>query len=276
MTDDAEARCGDGADAGSEGDTNTAAGSEDDTNTAAGGEDDADADAGGEVDGDREANADQGPTPETSRAWDEYYRGDEWEREAGIAGTAGMAEMAGRFIDMVEPADFASVGCGPAAAEFELAERYPEVEFYGFDRSPAIVEDDRREADARGLDNVQFAVDALPRLETDRRFDVVYAVGMLYWVREIEDAIVDLYTHVREGGQLVVNYPNRYLHYEVLDEESDADRDVAPLVRDAENLMTFDEVGRLLGSKPRSYYTLVGAEDHRELKWPIVVVEKRG
>jgi hypothetical protein len=74
----------------------------------------------------------------------------------------------------------------------------------------------------------------------------------------------------------VVNYPNRYLHYEVLDEESDADRDVAPLVRDAENLMTFDEVGRLLGSKPRSYYNLVGGEKHRELKWPIVVVEKRG
>ena len=266
MTDDAEARCGDAADAGGEGDPDTDAGGVGDTDT----------DGGGEVDGDRGADADEGPTPETGRAWDEYYRGDEWEREAGIAGTAGMTEMAGRFIDMVEPADFASVGCGPAAVELELAERHPDVEFYGFDRSPAIVEDDRREAEARGLDNVQFAVDALPRLETDRRFDVVYAVGMLYWVREIEDGIEDLYAHVRDGGRLVVNYPNRYLHYEVLDEESDADRDVAPLVRDAENLMTFDEVGRLLGSKPRSYYNLVGGETHRELKWPIVVVEKRG
>ena len=266
MTDDAEARCGDGADAGYEGDTDADADGEGDTDT----------DAGSEGDGDGGAHADEGTTPETGRAWDEYYRGDEWEREAGIAGTAAMTEMAGRFIDMVEPADFASVGCGPAAVELELAERYPDVEFYGFDRSPAIVEDDRREAEARGLDNVQFAVDALPRLETDRRFDVVYAVGMLYWVREIEDAIEDLYAHVRDGGRLVVNYPNRYLHYEVLDEESDADRDVAPLVRDAENLMTFDEVGRLLGSKPRSYYNLVAGEKHRELKWPIVVVEKRG
>lgn len=206
--------------------------------------------------------------------WEEYYRGDEWERTAGIAGTEAMTEMAARFVEMVDPDDFASVGCGPGAVELELAERFPDVEFYGYDLSEAIVDDNRRVADERGLDNVHFAVDELPGLRTDRPFDVVYAVGMLYWIRDVEAAVRDLYEHVAEGGHLVVNYPNRYLHYEVRNELPPEERDNAPLVRDGENLLTFDRVGEILGAKPRSYYDMVDGAEHRELKWPIVVVER--
>lgn len=206
--------------------------------------------------------------------WEEYYRDDDWEREAGIAGTEAMTEMASRFIDMVDPADFASVGCGPAAVELKLAERYPEIPFYGFDLSPTIVADNERVAAERGLENIQFAVDELPHLETDRTFDIVYAVGMLYWISEIEDAIRDLYAHVSDGGHLIVNYPNLYLHYEVVNELPAEKRDNAPLVRDRENLLTFDRIGEILGTSPRSYYNLVDGAEHRELKWPIVVVDK--
>lgn len=206
--------------------------------------------------------------------WEEYYRDDDWEREAGIAGTEAMTEMASRFIDMVDPADFASVGCGPAAVELKLAERYPEIPFYGFDLSPTIIADNERVAAERGLENIQFAVDELPHLETDRTFDIVYAVGMLYWISEIEDAIRDLYAHVSDGGHLIVNYPNLYLHYEVVNELPAEKRDNAPLVRDRENLLTFDRIGEILGTSPRSYYNLVDGAEHRELKWPIVVVDK--
>lgn len=206
--------------------------------------------------------------------WNEFYSGDEWEREAGIAGTEEMTTMASRFIEMVDPADLASVGCGPAAAELELAAGYPDVEFYGFDLSEAIIVNNRRVADERGLENIHFAVDALPDLETDRCFDVVNAVGMLYWIEDTEAAVRDLYDRVTDGGHLVVNYPNLYLHYEVVNELPDEKRDNVPLVRDAENLLTFDRVGELLGSKPRSYYNLVDGRQHRELKWPIVVVGK--
>jgi trans-aconitate methyltransferase len=206
--------------------------------------------------------------------WEEHYREEDWEREAGIAGKEAMTAMASRFIDMVEPADFASVGCGPAAIELELAERYPDIRFYGYDLSETVIEDDERVAEERGLENVHFAVDELPHLETDRTFDVVYAVGMLYWTRETEAAVRDLYDHVDEGGHLVLNYPNLYLHYEIVNELSQEDRDTAPLVRDKENLLTFDRVGEILGAKPRSYYNMVDGAEHRELKWPIVVVEK--
>lgn len=60
-----------------------------------------------------------------SMKWEERYRSDEWERNAGIAGTGPMTEMASRFIDIVEPANFTSVGCGPAAVELRLGRAVP-------------------------------------------------------------------------------------------------------------------------------------------------------
>lgn len=210
------------------------------------------------------------------RDWEAYYRDGDWEREAGIAGEEAMTTMADRFIDLSAPADFASVGCGPAAVIFRLAELHPGIEFYGIDLSETIIADNRRVATDRELDNVHFVVDSLPELSLDRSFDVVYCVGASYWVERIEAAVVDLYDHVAAGGSLVVNYPNLYLHYEVVDELSAETRDSAPLVRDRQNLLTFDRIGELLGRKPRSYYNLVDGSEHREVKWPIVVVEKPG
>lgn len=207
--------------------------------------------------------------------WEAYYRDGDWEREAGIAGAEVMTTLADRFIAYSDPGDFLSVGCGPAAVLFGLAERHPEIEFYGLDRSETVIADDERVAADRGLDNVHFVVDTLPGLAIERTFDVVYCVGMIYWVEAIERAVEELYVHVNDGGHLVLNYPNRYLHYEVVNELAEEKRDNAPLVRDGENLLTFDDVGALLGTTPRSYYTLVDGAEHRELKWPIVVVEKR-
>lgn len=90
----------------------------------------------------------------------------------------------------------------------------------------------------------------------------------------MDRAVRDLYDHVAEGGYLVVNYPNRYLHYEVASELDEDGQTNIPLVRDRENLLTFDRVGELR-VKPRSYYNLVDGRERREVKWPIVVVEKR-
>lgn len=207
--------------------------------------------------------------------WDAYYREADWEREAAIAGEEAMTALADRFIAFSDPDDFVSVGCGPAAVLFRLAERHPEIEFYGLDLSETIIAANRQVAVDRGLDNVQFAVDTLPALATDQTFDVVYCVGMIYWIEAIEAAVRELYAHVNDGGYLVLNYPNRYLHYEVVKELDEEKRENVPLVRDEENLLTFDEVGEILGTKPRSYYNLVDGPEHRELKWPIVVVEKR-
>lgn len=207
--------------------------------------------------------------------WEEYYRTEDWDRDAGVAGAEAMTTLATRFVEYSDPADFASVGCGPAAVLFRLAESYPETEFYGFDISETVVAENRAHAAELGLDNVQFAVDSLPELATDRTFDVVYSIGTLFFVRAVERALEDLYAHVDEGGYLVVNYPNLYLHYEVMRELDEDGQSNIPLVRDRENLLTFDRVGEILGAKPRSYYNLVDGREHREVKWPIVVAEKR-
>lgn len=206
--------------------------------------------------------------------WEEYYSEGDWERDAGVAGVEAMTAMADRFLAFAEPAEFASVGCGPAAVLFGLAESHPDVDFFGFDISETVVAANRDHAADLGLDNVHFEVDSLPELATDRKFDVVYSIGTLFFVREGERALEDLYEHVSNGGYLVVNYPNRYLHYEVVNELDEDGQSKIPLVRDRENLLTFDRVGEILGTKPRSYYNLVDGEEHREVQWPIVVLQK--
>lgn len=207
--------------------------------------------------------------------WEEYYRTEDWDRDAAVAGTEAMTTLASRFVEYSDPATFASVGSGPAAVLFGLAEAYPDIDFFGFDISETVIAANRSHADELGLDNVRFAVDSLPELSTDRTFDVVYSIGALFFVRAVERALRDLYDHVAGGGHLVVNYPNLYLHYEVMSELDEDGRTNVPLVRDRENLLTFDRVGELLGAKPRSYYNLVDGREYREVKWPIVVVEKR-
>lgn len=222
--------------------------------------------------------------------WERFYREADYDRCAYLAGEE-MADLLARFVERAatpddggpetvgdRPADLASFGCGPAVVPFALAERFPELDVYGYDLSETVVRDNRRLADERGLDNLHFAVDELPNLETDRRFDVVYCVATLYFVADPEPALRALYDRVRPGCHLVVNYPTEELRRVVREEFDERKREAFHLVRDGVNLLTRERVGEVLGTEPRDYWTAVGADeviDDRP-EWPTVYVEKGG
>ncbi|WP_323191450.1 class I SAM-dependent methyltransferase [Halostella sp. PRR32] len=213
--------------------------------------------------------------------WDEFYREAEYDRCAYLAGEE-MADLLALFLETVAgddgamPRDLSSVGCGPAVVPFELAERYPEMDVYGYDLSETVVRDNRHLAAERGLENLHFAVDELPDLATDREFDVVYCVATLYFVADPESALRALFDLVREGGHLVVNYPTERLQRAVREEFDERKREAFHLVRDGENLITRERVGEVLGAKPHDYWSAVDAtavlEENPE--WPTVYVEK--
>lgn len=208
--------------------------------------------------------------------WEAFYREADYDRRAYLAGD-GMAEFAARYVDRFGPFDsFASVGCGPAVVPFALADAFPGMDVWGFDVSETVVRDDRERAADVGLDNLQFAVDALPDLGTHRQFDVVYSVATLYFVRDAEAAVRSLYDRVAPGGHLVVNYANRALQSHVDAEFEGRKRDAFGLVLDGENLLTADEIGELLDAEPHDYWTLVDAVGHESLgpDTPCVSVEK--
>ena len=227
--------------------------------------------------------------------WEQFYRNADYDRCAYLAGEE-MADLLARFfereaqealladgdasVDDVDtssddvdafPDDVASVGCGPAVTLFDLAERFSDVEFYGYDVSETVVADNR--AAAADLPNLRFAVDALPSLDTDRRFDVVYCVATLFFVADPESAIRNLFERVRDGGSLVVNYPDEALR-ETADSFEGRKREAFELVRSGENVLAESDVEEALGTEVADYWQAVGAEHIAEDRWPTVYARK--
>ncbi len=208
--------------------------------------------------------------------WERFYRRAEYDRCAYIGGER-MADLAEEFFDRVgQPDDFASVGCGPAVVPFRLAESYPDTEFFGFDLSETVVRDNDEKAEKQGLDNLQFAVDSLPALDTDRQFDVVYCVATLYFVEEPRRAIENLYSRVRDGGHLVLNYPNETSREQFDREFEGRKRESFGLVLSGANLISEDVVREVTGAETQNYWELVDAEDEEfaDDATPCVIVRK--
>lgn len=212
--------------------------------------------------------------------WERLYDRADYDRCVYLAGEA-MPELATRFVkDRGGVETAASVGCGPAVTLFTLAERFPEVEWYGYDLSPSVVADNAALAEEEALDNVSFAVAELPELAgVDRQFDLVYCVAVLYFVDDTERALRRLFDLVRPGGCLVVTLPTEALSAHADREFEGRKREAFSLVIDRENLLTAAAVEALLGREPRDYWALAGATsedvtpEQRE-RWTTVVVEK--
>ena len=97
------------------------------------------------------------------------------------------------------------VGCGPGSITRGLAERVAPGEVVGVDLSRETLESARRDAAARGLDNLRYeegSVYALPF--PDASFDVAYAHQVIQHLREREAALREMLRVVRPGGLLAI------------------------------------------------------------------------
>ncbi|WP_254542843.1 class I SAM-dependent methyltransferase [Halomarina pelagica] len=208
------------------------------------------------------------------------------ERDAG-GDEFDEAALLDRFFRRVgEPTSVASVDCGHAPVCFALADRYPTIQFRGYDAADAVVRANRERAAETGLANLSFAVDALPDLSVRRTFDLVYCYGTLHAVRDVERALRALYERVGDGGRLVFNYPNRltlgHLRRDVRKRESDGPSSPEDLrerlapVLDGESVLSYGRIEEVLGVRPRSYWTAIDApvEPWTARDNPCVYVEK--
>jgi trans-aconitate methyltransferase len=187
--------------------------------------------------------------------WRNFYEERDYDRCAYLEGED-MVDYAELLFESVGvPDTVASVGCGPAVVEFELADRYPETEFRCFDVADRIVADNRDLARGRGLDNLEFEVAALPDAELGGSYDLVYCVATLYFVADVERALRTLFEAVEPGEYLVVSYPDRRLQGWV-EEQGEEKREFFELVADGRNLLTRDEVEEVLGVETRDYWDL--------------------
>jgi len=147
---------------------------------------------------------------------------------------------------------------------------------FGFDISETVVRDNTEKATEEGLDNLHFAVDSLPELDGNQKFDVVYCVATLYFVEQPRRAIQNLYDHVREGGFLVLNYPNETSRATFDREFEGRKRESFELVLSGANIISEESVREATGADTQSYWELVDAEDEAfaDAATPCVVVGK--
>lgn len=207
--------------------------------------------------------------------WDAYWETTDRETlpEMEKAGER-MARRMQRYFDSF-PETVADVGCGPAFMLFELAATHPETEFVGYDAAESIVSANTKHADDDNIDNLTFQHGSLPDFAPGRTFQCITCIATLHYVADIETALETLFAHVDPGGVLIFNYPNTHTRQEYrTDPETDPDR--FELVLQGENLLTYEEIRRVLDRRPRSFWKAVGEEDWRVVgqKNPCVVIEK--
>jgi trans-aconitate methyltransferase len=224
--------------------------------------------------------------------WDRYWATADDEDTEGASPSADLiVDPLLEFLgEMGVSGPYADVGCGAGAVVFDLAERYPETSVVGYDSARQVLARNRERARDTSLANIEFEQCVLPAFDPERRFEVLSCFYTLVYVTEIERALRNLYDAVVPGGLLVLTYHNRLAQAqfgnvaeapeEYLDQSSPFDpgryAERFELLIEGENLLSYDRIHDVLGTWPRSVWSVVG-EDLRYPAWrhnPLVYVPK--
>ncbi|MET8856481.1 class I SAM-dependent methyltransferase [Streptomyces sp. NPDC004579] len=116
------------------------------------------------------------------------------------------ANSAAYLLDSLKPhMKILDIGCGPGTITADLAERVPDGHVTGVDHAPGILDQARRTAAERGLENVEFAVADVHALEyPDDTFCVVHAHQVLQHVGDPVQALREMHRVTRPGGIIAV------------------------------------------------------------------------
>ncbi len=91
----------------------------------------------------------------------------------------------------------ADFGCGPALALFELARRFPQTKFYGFDASPAVIRKNAERARNLCIPNIAFNSIQLPDVPMKTAFSLVLCIATLHYVKDSLLTIQNLYATLK-------------------------------------------------------------------------------
>lgn len=224
--------------------------------------------------------------------WDQYWEeADEEDREGGIPSAHHATDVVAAFLaETGAPDAFADVGCGPGVVAFDVAERHPDATVVGYDAADPVLAENRRRAREEGPEDVGFERAVLPEFDPGREFDVVFSYFTLCYVADVEAALSNLYDAVASGGYLLFNYQNRLARSfwrtmaenpeEYLDEASAFEpgrfEERFRLLLEGENLLSYERIRGILGTWPRSVWSVVEKPDVR-WAWrhhPLVFVPK--
>jgi ubiquinone/menaquinone biosynthesis C-methylase UbiE/glycosyltransferase involved in cell wall biosynthesis len=97
-------------------------------------------------------------------------------------------------------------GCGPGHVIAPLAKAFPQIEFIGFDFSPAAVQVIIDGAAEHGLTNLT-ATAVLATVPHDKKFDAVYCTEVLEHVAEPWTLLEEVESYAKPGGRVICTTP---------------------------------------------------------------------
>jgi ubiquinone/menaquinone biosynthesis C-methylase UbiE len=100
------------------------------------------------------------------------------------------------------------LGCGPGFYSRNLAQRFPQIEVIGVDRSPTQVRSARQRAAARNVTNCAFErVNALALPFEDSSFDVLIASRIFTVLPDHQRAVTEMLRVLKSGGRCFIAEP---------------------------------------------------------------------
>jgi arsenite methyltransferase len=100
------------------------------------------------------------------------------------------------------------LGCGPGFYSCKLAERFPEIEVVGIDRSPKQLTWAGEKRNRIGLNNCRFKSDNVLELSlADETFDVLVASRLFTVLPNRRRAVAEMHRVLRPGGRCFVAEP---------------------------------------------------------------------
>lgn len=106
-------------------------------------------------------------------------------------------------VDVADPRHLVDLGCGAGNVTAFLADRWPDADLVGVDKSPEMLARARRDHPA-----IEFVEDDIAGWDPRRKIDVIYSNAVLHWLDDHRLLFPRLARDLAPGGVLAVQMPN--------------------------------------------------------------------
>lgn len=133
-----------------------------------------------------------------------------WSGENYSSANAIQTSVGERLLDTICFSPDMSVldaGCGSGDLTFLLARKVPQGKAIGIDSSESMIRKAKKTLTEQNVSNLEFRVCSINEIDFKNQFDLVFSNSVLHWILEIEVALRKLFTALKHGGMLQVQFP---------------------------------------------------------------------
>lgn len=111
---------------------------------------------------------------------------------------------------ILENTNIMEAGCGTGNTLIKLARMYPSSKFTGIDMTPNSLRIAKKNAAKMALKNISFIKKDILKLNLSEKFDVIFCIGVLHHLADIEKGFKNLIKHLKNKGYLVLWLYGKY------------------------------------------------------------------